>query len=106
MADRPGHHHGVARGFLEGSRSDVDPDAADVAVPHLDLARVYRCADLETELAERLPEPERASESASRRVECGQDAVTGRLDEVAVPSAHLCAREVVVLVQQLPPCAV
>src|SRR4029077_8452904 len=90
----------------EGSRGNVDADAADVPVARLDLAGVDGRPNLETQVRERLPEAKRAAKRASWRVESRQDPVTGGLDEVAVPSANFRPSDVVVLVQQLAPRAV
>src|SRR6266550_8925085 len=96
----------MVRGLLESARGDVDTDASDVAIAHLDLARMDGCPDVEPQLDERLAQPERAAECAGGRVERGQDAIAGGLDELAVPSAHLRPRHLVVVIQQLAPSAI
>jgi hypothetical protein len=69
-------------GCIENAGSNVNSDPGDVAVSHLDLARMQACSNLDAERSERVAKCDRASDRPTGAVEGGEDAVTRGLDEM------------------------
>src|SRR6185369_1355382 len=83
--------------------ADVYGDAADVATPELDLARVQTGADLEPERVDGGTDRQRAPDGAGRTVEGGEHAVTRHLDLGPAMAHELATHDVVVPIEEHAP---
>ena len=72
----------------------------------LDLAGVDGGSDLQVDRGQAVGQTEGAAQRSSRRVERRQDAIAGRLHQVAVPAGDLGANDLVVAIQNSPPATV
>src|SRR4029453_12586964 len=90
-------------GLSKGPSRDVNADPSDVVVAELDLTGVDRRTDRKPEVAEAGIEGEGTSESPRGRVECGEDAVPGRLHEAAAEAFDLGARHSVMSIEEPAP---
>src|SRR4029453_5197688 len=81
----------------------MDADPADVLVADLDLPRVDRRTDLESDVAQGVGEGERAAERGGGGVERRQDPVARGIHEPATEAIDLPAGNLVVPIQQPTP---
>ena len=81
-------------------------DPAHVAAAQLDLAGVDGGSDLQVDRGQAVDQAEGAAQCSRRRVERGQDAIAGRLHQLAMPAGDLGAHDLVVAIENNPPAPV
>lgn len=83
FADRPGHEDLSWAGKGLDPEGDVHRNAGYIGTGHVALAGVKSHPNLQAQPADTFPNPTGALERPSRRVEGGQEAISGRLDRPA-----------------------
>src|SRR5215218_4140301 len=103
---RAGDEHLVRPSAMHHPRSDVHCEAAEVAIHHLELARVQSGAHLQPQRAHRLGHRGGAADRPRRSVEGREEAVAGALDLPAAMALERLPEQRVVALQQETPAPV
>src|SRR5262245_23238004 len=106
VAHSPGQHDLAGARRREHARGDVHTDPTEVVAANLNLAGVDGGPDLDPEAASRGAQRQGAPDRAGRRLEAGEDAVAGGLDELSAPPLDLGPCRLVVPVERASPLAV